>query len=548
MAHINHYEVLQIEQTSDLASIRNAFKKLAMKYHPDRNIGDASAEIMMKKLNEAMEVLSDPRSRKDHDQNLAEDNAKRLAEEYAKKLAEDNAKRLAEENAKKLAEENAKRLNKNAALAAYNDGTASALRKDFQATINHFTRTIELDPTFAEAYISRGNTYGELKAYHESVSDYTLAIKFDPENVSAFNSRGIAYYRLKKYPEAITDYTIAIEINPSEADIYYNRGLSYGALGRHYFALDDYIQAIRLNPLHAKAHIYLKKARQQLNAKAKTKEEKITEEAPVKSPYIKTHIKKTNSNVTNKPLFYIGSGILVLFVIMGLIVSLFKSIESSIEKEMVLIPAGKFKMGSPASEKNRNSNETHHEVTLTKPFYMGKHEVTQGQWEAVMEGSNPSETQGAKLPVTNVSWEDCQGFIKKLNTITKGGYRLPTEAEWEYACRAGTSTAYSFGDSLTKSDANIDGGNLGSLKAVGSYKPNAFGLYDMHGNVWEWCEDRYGDYPAGAVTDPKGLTGWTRVLRGGSFLSYVYRARSSTRTGGSIDREFTDGFRLARAP
>ena len=218
-----------------------------------------------------------------------------------------------------------------------------------------------------------------------------------------------------------------------------------------------------------------------------------------------------------------------------------------VKLEMVLIPAGKFMMGSPESEKARRNDEKQYEVTLTKPFYMGKYEVTQEQWESVM-GNNPSSrTKGAKLPVTDVSWEDCQEFIKKLNASTKGGYRLPTEAEWEYACRAGTTTAYSYGDSLTKTDANIDGL---SISAVGSYKPNSFGLYDIHGNVWEWCEDWYGDYPAGAVTDPKGpAKGEYRVLRGGSFNFYESNARSSNRYYYPPTlRLFNYGFRLARTP
>jgi formylglycine-generating enzyme required for sulfatase activity len=218
-----------------------------------------------------------------------------------------------------------------------------------------------------------------------------------------------------------------------------------------------------------------------------------------------------------------------------------------VKLEMVLVPAGKFKMGSPASEKGRSDDETQHEVTLTKPFYMGKHEVTQEQWESVM-GNNPSSrTKGAKLPVTNVSWEDCQEFIKKLNAKTKGGYRLPTESEWEYACRAGTTTAYSCGDNLKKSDANIDGD---SIKAVGSYRPNAFGLYDMHGNVWEWCNDWYGSLQDGEVTDPKGAaTGSSRVLRGGSCNGDASLARSSGRNVLSPTfRSNGLGFRLARTP
>jgi formylglycine-generating enzyme required for sulfatase activity len=191
--------------------------------------------------------------------------------------------------------------------------------------------------------------------------------------------------------------------------------------------------------------------------------------------------------------------------------------------EMVLIPAGTFVMGSPASEEGRRGDETQHEVTLTKPYYMGKYEVTQEQWVAVM-GDNPSDTDVPKLPVTDVSWEDCQEFIKKLNEKTKVKYRLPTEAEWEYACRAGTSTANSFGAKITPQDANYGDSGIEDPVEVGSYKPNAFGLYDMHGNVWEWCEDWKADYPKGAVIDPKGPgTGTYRVLRGGGLSKAMTR-------------------------
>jgi formylglycine-generating enzyme required for sulfatase activity len=248
-----------------------------------------------------------------------------------------------------------------------------------------------------------------------------------------------------------------------------------------------------------------------------------------------------------------------------------------VKLEMVLVPAGKFKMGFIKKEladlkvdlqedikkviKKELGKEQidlvdiimsfqgkQHEVTLTKPFYMGKHEVTQDQWESVM-GKNPSDTKGAKLPVTNVSWEDCQEFIKKLNAKTDGGYRLPTESEWEYACRAGTTTAYSFGDKITPKDANYEDSKIDKPVAVGSYKPNAFGLYDMHGNVWEWCEDWHGEYPF-AVTDPKGpAKGEARVLRGGSFVGVGSTARSSVRNGGTPSvRGYDGGFRLARTP
>ena len=223
-----------------------------------------------------------------------------------------------------------------------------------------------------------------------------------------------------------------------------------------------------------------------------------------------------------------------------------------VKLEMVLIPAGKFKMGSHASEEGRRNVETQHVVILTKSFYMGKYEVTQEQWEAVM-GDNPSETKGAKLPVTNISWDDCQKFIKKLNGVTKGKYRLPTEAEWEYACRAVTTTAYSFGSKITPKDANYAGSKIGEPVAVGSYKPNAFGLYDMHGNILEWCEDKMGegemvDYPAGAVIDPKGPeTDRGRSLRGGAYFSGPDSELRSAARIWSADGGFVSiGFRLAR--
>ena len=147
-----------------------------------------------------------------------------------------------------------------------------------------------------------------------------------------------------------------------------------------------------------------------------------------------------------------------------------------------------------------------------------------------------------------VSWNDCQEFINKLNAKTSGGYRLPTEAEWEYACRAGTSTAFSFGDEITPKDAKYADSGVFRPMAVGCYKPNAFGLYDMHGNAWEWCEDWYGGYPGWPVEDPKGpAVGQYRVLRGGSFAVNSSRARSSSRIiCAPAIRIHVNGFRLVR--
>ncbi|NBT63139.1 MAG: formylglycine-generating enzyme family protein [Planctomycetia bacterium] len=250
---------------------------------------------------------------------------------------------------------------------------------------------------------------------------------------------------------------------------------------------------------------------------------------------------------------------------------------NDVKLEMVLIPAGKFKMGFTKKEMENLKVEIQeyfkkilkkelekeyldavdliiswqgeqHEVSLTKPYYMGKYEVTQEQYEAVM-GKNPSDIKGAKLPVTNVSWLDCKEFIKKLNDKTNGGYRLPTEAEWEYACRAGTTTAYSFGEKITPKDANYDDSKIEKAVAVGSYQPNAFGLYDMHGNVWEWCEDWHGEYPFAETYQKEPATGENRVLRGGSFFADASGARSSFRGNFAPTYRFVStGFRLARTP
>ena len=216
--------------------------------------------------------------------------------------------------------------------------------------------------------------------------------------------------------------------------------------------------------------------------------------------------------------------------------------------EMVLIPAGKFMMGSLETEKNRGEDELQHEVTIIKPFYIGKTEVTQEQWQTVM-GNSPSEIKGVRLPVTNVSWGDCQDFIKILNGKTKGGFRLPTEAEWEYACRGGKSTAYYFGNEVTPKDVNYAASNLGKTVPVASKKANVFGLHEMHGNVWEWCEDWYGVYFEGPVKDPKGAeTGSRRCVRGGSFFDAESDARSSNRYAVTPStRNGYIGLRLARS-
>ena len=274
---------------------------------------------------------------------------------------------------------------------------------------------------------------------------------------------------------------------------------------------------------------------------------------------------------------------------------LIKGNDPIVNTNMARIPAGTFMMGSLATEPGRETNETQHSVTLTKSFYMGKYPVTQAQYEAVM-GSNPSSFTGNNLPVEYVSWYDALVFCNKLSmmegltpaysidgktdpaewgavptgsnaiwdavTIVSGstGYRLPTEAQWEYACRANTTTAFNWGTNTIDSSkanynaSNVDANNLtagtylGKTSEVGSYAPNAWGLYDMHGNVFEWCWDWYGSYSSGAQTDPTGaVSSGSRVLRGGSWNYFGRYARSARRDYDVPDRRRNDfGFRLVR--
>ncbi len=209
----------------------------------------------------------------------------------------------------------------------------------------------------------------------------------------------------------------------------------------------------------------------------------------------------------------------------------------SVKLEMVLIPAGEFMMGSPDSDKDAQSlDKPLHRVRITKPFYLGKYLVTQEQWQTVM-GSNPSYFKGPKNPVEQISWNDCQAFLSKLNAKTgeEGGkFQLPSEAQWEYACRAGSTTRYCFGDDESRLGeyAWFSGNSRVGAHPVGEKKPNAWGLYDIHGNVWEWCADWYDwdYYRKSPADDPTGpTTGSRRVFRGGGWIRSAVYCRSADR-------------------
>ncbi|HAX75477.1 MAG TPA: Sulphatase-modifying factor protein [Cyanobacteria bacterium UBA11372] len=226
--------------------------------------------------------------------------------------------------------------------------------------------------------------------------------------------------------------------------------------------------------------------------------------------------------------------------------------------EMVAIPGGTFQMGEPDKY---NWEKPVHQVTI-KPFFMSKYPITQEQWQAVM-GDNPSDLKSVKLPVHNVSWRDAKEFCAKLSQKTRKNYGLPSEAEWEYACRAGTTTPFYFGEAITPDLVNYYGykpyvsppkGLFRHATQVGSFPPNSFGLYDMHGNFWEWCQDVWHDNYNGA---PCNGSSWEtggvddRVQRGGSWIGGypsvgAIACRSANRSRKSLgDRDGNHGFRVA---
>ncbi len=225
------------------------------------------------------------------------------------------------------------------------------------------------------------------------------------------------------------------------------------------------------------------------------------------------------------------------------------------------IEPGTFMMGSPKDEADRESlgvDETLHQVTLSEGFWLGATTVTQALWQAV-NGENPSEFKGDQRPVEQVSWEDVQNFMAQLNKDIPGlELDLPTEAQWEYACRAGTTTPFFFGENISTDQVNYDGNHPYADGEKGEYRKktvevkalpcNDWGLYQMHGNVWEWCRDRYGDYPKESVSDPLGAaTGRDRVCRGGSWFNLGRRCRSASRHWREpVIRSYWLGFRLAR--
>jgi len=383
----------------------------------------------------------------------------------------------------------------------------------------------------------------------------------------AYNERGYAFYMLGEYEKAIADYDQAAGLNVESA--VKNREIARGVLNEirrkneeKERAEEERRQTEEARRQKEEAEAELRKKEEEIRRIKMAEKERAEEECREAGKQKKAKEAERRKKEEEDRIGTEFSFEVVRVNAKGKIVN--RETRTARQKtedsgfgfklEMVYIPGGTFTMGSPENEEGRCNDEKQHSVTLS-PFYMGKYPVTQAQWEAVM-GSSPSNFKGPNRPVENVSWDEAAEFCKKISQKTGKKYRLPTESEWEYACRAGTDTPFYFGKTVTPDLVNYDGNSpyadapegkyRPETTEVGIFPPNAFGLYDMHGNVWEWCGDWYGDYPSGAVTDPTGPgIGSARVFRGGCWSYYAGYCRSAYRNRNTpSNRYYNLGFRL----
>ncbi len=410
----------------------------------------------------------------------------------------------------------------------YQRGLRNCEDGKYAAGIVAFSQAISLNSEFVDAYYNRGLAYRETKRYREAITDYSRVIELQPIHAQAVNNRGSCYYKLGEYDRAINDFDRAV-----------NLGLEAAAKNR------DIAKGV-WNEIKRKQR---EEEEEKLRRQREEEERKLREERE-KGKEFTFEIVTVNSSgqTTNRR--------------QGSALQKVEKLASGVTLEMVYIPGGTFTMGSPESEENRYDNESPQHQVKVPPFYLGKYPVTQAQYKAIM-GNNPSSFKGEKRPVEKVTWHNAVEFCQKLSQKTGKTYRLPSEAEWEYACRAGTTTPFYFGETLTPELANYDGnytyasGPKGVYRKkttdVGSFPPNAFGLYDMHGNVWEWCQDVWHENYNGAPTDgsawESGGDSSRRMQRGGSWDQSPRYCRCANRSRHNADiRSDNRGFRVVLLP
>ena len=394
----------------------------------------------------------------------------------------------------------------------------------------------------AESYFNQGLKYRNQRKYDLAIAEFNQAIKLNPKYAEAYYNRGNIYNNQGKYDLALAEFNQAIKFKPKYAKAYYNRGLVYKTQRNIERVISDFEKAAKL---------YKEQQNQRWYQNSLDKLKKLQ--------YIYSEQEKSEKGqVFTFEVVRVNNSGNIISRTQGRAQQKIEHLGNDIKLEIVYIPGGSFLMGSPTEEVGRYSDEgPQHRVTL-QPFYMSKYPITQEQYEVIM-GNNPSRFIGEKRPVEKVSWQDATKFCQRLSRKMGRDYRLPRESQWEYACRAGTTTPFNFGKTITPELVNYNGkypyGNAPKGKYrqqttdVGIFPPNAFGLYDMYGNVWEWCAEEWDDNYDGASRDGNVRLDRSQEpprLRGGSWFSSSNACRSTYRLNiGRRDiHSFNIGFRV----
>ena len=433
------------------------------------------------------------------------------------------------------------RINPNLAGAYFDRGSTWFLLKQYGAAISNYNEAIRIDPDYFEAYNDRGFAKYKLGQYEAAIRDFDIALHIKPDFTLSYNNRGLAKFALGRYEVAITDFDAALRINPEFAIAYSNRGLVKHSLGQYDDAISDYGAALRIEPNMAQAYYGLGGAKDELGRTLEAKQDlrtalKLAEKAGDQNfkATVEQYLQELEEEKNSSQL-------------------------EPNNVDMVLIPAGDFQMGSNDNDAEDDEKPMH--IVYVEAFYIDKYEVTNTQYKKFVD-ANPQWQKGriprkyhdgdylkhwsgnnyppgkGNHPIVYVSWYAAMAYAEW------SGKRLPTESEWEKAARGGlVDKKYTWGDSLDSNNANYDE-SVGGTTSVGTYPANGYGLYDMTGNVWEWCLDEYNaDFysvsprynPLAGGTVDNILSDFTnvknvRVLRGGSWVSNAKFVRVSDRT------------------
>ncbi|WP_240867090.1 SUMF1/EgtB/PvdO family nonheme iron enzyme, partial [Cylindrospermopsis raciborskii] len=462
------------------------------------------------------------------------------------------------------------KINSNYAQAYNNRGIVRISLGERQLAIEDFSQAIIIAYHYTEAYVNRGYTRYELGSRQKAIEDFNQALNINPGYALAYNNRGVAYRDLGDKEWAKDDFSQALRVNPHYVEAYNNRAIVSYELGDKQGAIEDFNRALNINSNSIEAYNIRGNIRYEMGDRQGAMEDFNRALSLGSLDLTESGNSWAGLTLTIKPRSYLNLKIFSFEVVSkknpGQIIKrdtsaiyFVEDLGDDITLEMVEIPGGTFTINS--GENRGNSEEIAEHLVTIPSFFMGKYEITQEQYQAVT-GDNPSYFKGDKRPVERVKWSQALDFCEELSQITGRIYTLPSEAQWEYACRGGTSTEFYFGNTISTDlvNYNYNGDHGYSLAPqgqyrkqtteVGSFPPNPFGLYDMHGNVWEWCLDHWRDHYQNIPKDGspwvgKGIFGVFRghVLRGGSWCDSAKHCRS-----GSRNRHFSDknnlGFRV----